>query len=116
MQINISARHGDLSTASQKKITEKVSKLPRFFDRLTAVNVTVDLEHGESPDVELRVSAEHSEDFIATDRSSSVMAAFDGAIHKMEKQLRRYKDKLTGHRAVGLKHLEPSIEPESEDE
>ena len=29
MQINISARHGDLSAATQEKITDKVGKLTR---------------------------------------------------------------------------------------
>ena len=41
MQINVSARHGHLSPASQSKISAKVSRLQRYFDRLTALDVTV---------------------------------------------------------------------------
>lgn len=116
MQINISARHGDLSSATQDKIMEKVKKLSTFFNRLTAIQVTVDLEHRETPTIELRVSAEHTEDFIATDRSSNVMAALDGVLHKLEKQLRKHKEKRTGHRLSGLKHIETPLEPEPEPE
>ena len=43
MQIKVSARHGHLSAASQSKIATKVSRLKRYFNRLTALNVTVDL-------------------------------------------------------------------------
>ncbi len=112
MQINISARHGELSSATQEKITEKVGKLPRFFDRLTAIHVTVDMEHPDAPSIELRVSAEHVEDFVATDSSSSVLAALDGVLHKVERQLRKHKERRTEHKATGLKHIETPLEPE----
>ena len=116
MQINISARHGDLSPASQEKVTEKVQKLSRFFDRITAIQVTADLEHRDNPSVELRVSAEHRDDFVETDQSGELMAALDGAVHKMEKQLRKYKEKLTEHKATSIKHIEPQTEPVESDE
>ena len=50
MQINISARHGHLSDATRGKITAKVEKLARLFERLTAIEVTVDLEHEQNAD------------------------------------------------------------------
>ena len=49
MQIKISARHGHLSDETQAKIKEKLEKLPRFYDRLTAIDVTVDLSTGTRP-------------------------------------------------------------------
>lgn len=94
MQISISARHGHLSEASQEKIRAKVEKLTRIFDRLTAIVVTVDLEHEAKPHVDLRVSAEHKHDFAATDQSENLMASVDSVVHKMEQQIRKYKDKI----------------------
>ena len=93
MQVNISARHGNLSTATQDKITEKVEKLNRFFDRLTAIQVTIDLKDRESPDVEVRASAEHTKDFIAS-TGGELFAALDSVVHKLEQQLRKHKEKL----------------------
>ena len=92
MQINISTRHGHLSQSTQDKITEKVEKLLRFNDRLTATEVTVDLEHKEMPEVEFRVSVEKSEDFVATDSNESLMAAVDSCLRKTEQQLRKHKE------------------------
>ena len=57
--------------APRRSITEKVEKLNRYFDRLTAIQVTVDLEHRENPTVELKVSVEHSEALVATDQSGT---------------------------------------------
>src|SRR6056297_3344357 len=51
MQITISTRHGHLGPSSKDKITAKAEKLLRFNDRLVAIEVTVDLEHTESPSV-----------------------------------------------------------------
>ena len=70
MQISISTRHGQLNAETQERITEKMGKLPQFFSRVTRVEVTVDLEHQESPHVEARVTAEHTSEFVAADRAS----------------------------------------------
>ena len=65
MQINISTRHGHLSDETQEQIKEKLERLSRFYDRLSTIEVMVDLEHREAPNVDLRVSAEHKHDFVA---------------------------------------------------
>ena len=110
VQITISIRHGDLNPETQEKIKAKLTKLPRFFERLTAVGVTVDLEHKETKKVEVCVSVEQTHDFVATEVASNVMAAIDGTMRKLEQQLRRHKEKLKGHKAIGLKHQMPSVE------
>ena len=97
MQIRISTRHGHLSEATQAKITTKLERLPRVFERLTAIELTVDLEHKESPTVDLKVSAEHKHDFVATEQAGELIASVDGCLHKVEQQLRKYKQKIQDH-------------------
>lgn len=106
MQIRISTRHGQLNAETQERITEKMGKLPHFFSRVTGVEVKVDLEHQEAPLVEARVTAEHANEFVAAEQASTVMTAVDGVVHKLEQQLRKHKEKITGHRAVGAKNVE----------
>ncbi|HWC89554.1 MAG TPA: ribosome-associated translation inhibitor RaiA [Pirellulales bacterium] len=101
--INIAARHGRLSEATQAKISTKLEKMSRLFERLTSIEVTVDLAHPENPEIDLRVSAEHKHDFVATEQGGDLMASLDGAIHKIEQQLRRYKQKVQEHRGPGLR-------------
>jgi putative sigma-54 modulation protein len=62
--------------------------------------VTANLEHCETPEVEVRVSVEHTEDFVATAKSTTVMAALDEVIRKVEQQLRKHKERRRGHRAA----------------
>ena len=49
MQVNISTRHGHLQGEDQQIIAAKVEKLRRFFDRINAIEVTVDLEKLDRP-------------------------------------------------------------------
>lgn len=94
VQIRISTRHGTLSEESRSRIKAKVEKLTRLFDRLTAIEVTVDLERRAEPSVDLRVSAEHKHDFVASNRSGELMGSIDQVIRKLEQQLRKYKQKI----------------------
>lgn len=116
MQVIVSARHGQLSAATQERVTEKVEKLQRFFDRITRIQVTVNLEHREAPHVEVCVSAEHTSDFVASD-TGELSAALDSVIHKLEQQLRKHKEKIQdGHRKPGRKQLEPPATDEAADD
>ncbi len=116
MQVNVSARHGSLSTHDQEVIREKSEKVRRLFDRVNAIEVTVDLQRQEEPHVEINVSAEHTHDFVASAKASTVIAALDGAIQKVEQQLRKHKEKLTGHKSTGVKHITPEPIDEFVDE
>lgn len=109
MQVSVSARHGNLQPGDQQLIVEKAERLRRLYDRITAIEITCGLERLEKPSVEIRVSAEGAEDCVATAESTTVIASLDAAIPKVEQQLRRLKEKKTGHRATGLKHIDTQV-------
>ena len=94
MQIEVTTRHGHLSDASQAKISAKAEKLLRIFERIMAIKVVVDLTDESRPWVEINVSAEHKHDFVARDQSDNLMGSVDTVIHKLEQQLRKYKEKV----------------------
>ena len=98
MQIKISARHGHLSEATHQFIQEKAQKLLRIFERLTLIEVTVDLKNEHSKMVEFLVSAEHKHDFVAREHNDDILTAVDLVMGKLEGQLRRYKEKVQDHR------------------
>jgi putative sigma-54 modulation protein len=112
VQIKISTRHGHVSEATREKMSAKLEKLARLFERLSAIDVTVDLERAESPLVEVLVSAEHKHDFVATEQAEGLLAALDGAIHKIEQQLRKYKERVQDHHR-GAGNRRQAAEPEA---
>jgi len=100
LKISISAKHGQLGESVQQTIQRKVEKLPRFFDRTTGADVVVDLADTDNPKVELKVFAEETDDFFAADTASNVIKALDSVVQKVERQLRKHKEKLTDHRGT----------------
>ncbi|MDZ4684916.1 MAG: ribosome-associated translation inhibitor RaiA [Planctomycetaceae bacterium] len=97
MQVAISCRHGTLRPETHDYVAQKAEKLLTYFDRVTAIGVTFDFSNGTST-AEILVDAEHKHNFVAVETAPEAAAAFDGALHKMEQQIRKYKEKIQDHR------------------
>ena len=117
MQIKISVRHGHLSEDMQQFIRDKAQKLLHYFERLTMIEVTVDMKKDQKQ-VEFVVQAEHRHDFVARESHSELMPAVDAALDKLALQLRRYKEKIQDHRrtpSAGEVAGTPAAEESSEE-
>ncbi len=119
MQIEISTRHGVLGLEQQGYLRDKAEKLLKYFGRLMAIEVAVGhLKHAWQ--VEIRVSAEHKHDFFASEEGATPEAAMDQCVHKLEQQLRRYKERVQNHKGevhlgeAGMLSPDPSEPPGSE--
>jgi putative sigma-54 modulation protein len=105
VQVAITCRHGSISSSTQEYMSRKAEKLLTYFDRLTSIAITVDFSNGKSM-VEILVDAEHRHDLVAAETDAESTTAFDLALHKMEQQLRKYKEKIQDHkRGSGLSDL-----------
>lgn len=108
MQIQVTARHGHLSDETQDRLKSKAEKLLRHFDRLTSIEVVVDLQDPGKPRVDVLVSAEHKHDFVAHDQTTNLMASAESAIHKLDQQLKKYKERIIeNHRDPEAKRQAP---------
>lgn len=117
MRVAISARHTHLSEKLKTYAQEKVGKLERFDESVAQAELVLNREsHGKrgggAPDgpgvratgrkpvagaAELIVSvAREHKRFVAHADGESLYAAIDLVVDKMERQLRRYKERLKG--------------------
>lgn len=99
MQVNISCRHGSIKSDFQDHIKRKCEKLLTYFERVTAIGVTIDYER-DRVRVEILVDAEHKHDFVSRAEASAleVGPCFEQALVKMEQQIHKYKEKVQDHR------------------
>lgn len=97
MQVKVSARHGHLDETSQTEIREKAEKLLHFFERVSLIEVTVDLR-GLQKRAEILLNAEHKHDFVAHAEAEDIGAAVAAAVEKMKHQVKHYKEKIQDHR------------------
>ena len=97
MQVAITCRHGSIKPELNEYIRSKSEKLLTYFERVTAIQVTLDFDH-EHVKVEILVDAEHKHNFVASAEGGEAGATFDQSLHKMEQQIRKYKEKVQDHR------------------
>jgi putative sigma-54 modulation protein len=97
VQIEITTRHGGLSSDQQRYLHDKAEKLLKYFGRLMAIEVKAD-QGKHAWEVEILVSAEHKHDFVARETGLSPEVAMDQCVHKIEQQLRRYKERVQHHK------------------
>ena len=97
MQIGISTRHGSLTADEQAYLHEKAEKLLKYFGRLMSIQVEVDHRKNHWW-LEIFATAEHKHDFVGREEGTSPEAAMDRCVHKIEQQLRKYKQRVQEHR------------------
>jgi putative sigma-54 modulation protein len=114
VQIEISTRHGVLGSETHAYLKEKAEKLVKYFGRLMAIEVAVDpVKLGWH--VEIRVSAEHKHDFFASEQAPTAESAMDQCVHKIEQQLRKYKERVQSHKGeASIAESSPSSALEAE--
>jgi putative sigma-54 modulation protein len=110
VQIEISTLHGVLEPNQHDYLQAKAEKLQKYFGRLMAIEVAVD-QVKNAWKVEIRVSAEHKHDFFASETDATPEAAMDLCEHKIEQQLRKYKERVQNHKGdVTLGGASPAAE------
>jgi putative sigma-54 modulation protein len=99
MQINITARHLDLTPAIADYVHKKVEKCERYFDHLVWAQVILSVEKYRQV-AEIVIHAAKNT-FRSKEESIDLYAAIDLALEKIEKQLKKYKEKHRVHRKKG---------------
>ncbi len=104
VDIQISGVHTQLSDRVKQHITDKLSNLDRYHDRLDKLHVTVHQaeKFGYRVDVDLHLP--HGKHVVAHDREDTIVAAIDVVAVKCASQLRRLHDKrVDAHRHASVR-------------
>ncbi len=95
MQLNITFRHFDPIDSLKNYAREKVERAEKYLDKAGEAHVVLSLErHLHHADITI-----HSGAFVlrGREKSEDMYASIDLAMDKIERQLRRYKERLKHH-------------------
>lgn len=98
MLFTMTGKHIEITDAIRQHAQEKVEKLPRYFDSISQIEVIVDGNDGGQQSVEVIVHAEHNDLLVAKEIGEDTYTCIDMAIHKLERQLRKAKEKQRSHK------------------
>ena len=105
MQISLTGHHIDITPALRNYVDSKFERLERHFDHVTNVHVILSVE-------KLRQKAEatlhlNGTDVFADSTEEDMYAAIDGLVDKVDRQVKKHKEKNTNHRSgASLKELD----------
>ncbi len=94
MIITLTGRHMEVTPAIRQHAEEKAGKLPKFYDIIKEIEIILDGSSGKSKRVEIIVSAEHRNMFVATMEGDDLYSCIDMAVHKVERQIAEHKKKF----------------------
>jgi len=100
MEIKISGKHLEITDPIRDYAAQKSAKLPRYFDRITAIDIVADRNDTWSYEVEIIAHVERSDPFVARSRHEDLYACIDQTVDKLERQLREHKEKLRNRKHV----------------
>ena len=108
MQINITGHHIEVTPALRAYATEKLQRITRHFDHVISIDVILKVEKNVKH-AEGKINAAGApKALFAQDTNDDMYAAIDGLADKLDKRVRRHKDRLRGHHANAAKRATAS--------
>jgi putative sigma-54 modulation protein len=97
MQVNLTGHHVEITPALKDYLNSKFDRIERHFDNVTAINCILTVEKlRHKAEAKINVSGNT---LFADAVEDDMYAAIDGLIDKLDRQIKKYKEKLTDHHA-----------------
>ena len=100
VQIQLTARHVEVTDDVRNYIQEKMDKLPRFYDRIHEVEVVLD-HQSEQFSVEIIVRTDRRHTIVVSETGPDTFALVDVLTDRLERQLTKHKEKNRNHKHDG---------------
>jgi len=95
MRVNITARHYKAPDRLKEYAESEVQKLTKYLDGIIECEIILDYEKTiQVVEIAMKV---HKQKLFAREKSKDIYKCLDLAIDKIERQLKKYKEKLKGH-------------------
>lgn len=100
MQVQVTGKHVDVGEALRTRVSDELStSIGKYFDRGGGADVVVSRE-GQSFKVDCAVTLASGQQLTTHGVGGDAHMAFDAALEKMDKRIRRYKRRLKDHSAA----------------
>ena len=95
MQLNLTGHHVEITDSLRDYVTGKLERLERHFDAVTNVHVILSVEKTrQKAEATVHVTGN---DIFANSEDESMYAAIDALIDKLDRQIKKHKEKVTDH-------------------
>ncbi|MFQ5707400.1 MAG: ribosome hibernation-promoting factor, HPF/YfiA family [bacterium] len=95
MRINFTARHFKASKKLKDYAERKVLRLKKYYDGIIDCEIILDYEKLTQV-AEIAISV-YNQRLVAIEKSEDIFKSIDFAVDKLERQIKKYKEKLRSH-------------------
>ena len=95
MQIELTGHHIEVTDSLRNYVNEKISRLERHFDKVSNTHVILTVE-GMRQKAEATVHMS-GHDIYADHTEEDMYAAIDKLVDKLDRQVKKHKEKITNH-------------------
>jgi putative sigma-54 modulation protein len=99
MQIAVTFRHMESSEPVRSYVEEKLPRMKKYIDEPVEAQVVLSVEKKIRHKAEVTLGAKGIT-IKAAEQTEDMYAAIDGVLDKLERQLKRYKDKIKRHKPL----------------
>lgn len=112
MNIIVNGRHLEVTPALRSYAEEKISRFDRYLHEISEAVVTLSIEkkYRHKADVLLKVNGLLIQAESVTDE---IYSAIDEVTEKLDRQVKKYKEKMVSHRKGGTKSAAATATPET---
>ena len=108
MKLSVTFRHMDPSEAIKQHVEDKLARLKKYFPDPVAAAVVLSTERYRHQ-IDVTITLANGTAINGKEISEDMYSAVDLVMDKIDRQIRRYKDKITTHRKSP--EQEPMAEP-----
>ncbi|TDI85549.1 MAG: ribosome-associated translation inhibitor RaiA [Caldithrix sp.] len=112
MRVNITARHFKAPNNLKEFAEKKVQKLKRYYDGIIVCDILLDHEKlTQIADISIKV---YGQNLKAVEKTEDIFKSIELSVDKLERQLKKYKEKLRHHKhdKGEMTETEPPVEQE----
>lgn len=97
METKVIVKYDGVTEQTKKYVIEKAKDLARYYDRIRRIDATLDVERQKCI-VSLVAYVSRGTQLYCSATGDDFISASNLALHKLERQLTKFKEKIKGHK------------------
>jgi len=114
MQVNVTGQHLEITDSLRDYVTTKLARLERHIDTVTSVHAVLSVEkQRQKAEATIHINGAN---LFANAEDENMYAAIDALIDKLDRQVKKHKEKRSDHHSGCSSVLQASLQEEAPQE
>src|SRR3954465_8259224 len=104
MQLSVTFRHMDATEALKEYAREKIERVRKYFPDPIKAHVVLACDRGDNHTADVNLTLHNGTEIAGREPAEGMYSSIDLVMAKIERQVRRYKEKIRHHKGLESIH------------